>query len=325
MPRWRAGADPGEDVQVDPPSVQLILEEFFIERAIRSGLDHEGVAGLEQIQRGHQLGTLTAGACRLDDDLAAVGGGEHVELGLVVLDRSPPRACCQRLSYPSSPPSDPASAEAGCETPAVSRWRGAARAHRPSGDRSSDGPRGEEVMAVDPTVPGGAGVLLYDTAGLIEGVGGVLIRVDSDHVDVALVTPWPPTLTDSTPFAVAVMVSPEPEWRKPGTVEVFQLEGAQDGTNVAAVILPGPLIPSAVGLPLTSAYLKSALPLSGNLQKTLDIAFERGFRKDHPATLNGVATSAPAGSVQAPEQPIKVTLGDAAKVINGLCRIFHWD
>lgn len=49
-------------------------------------VDHEGVAGLEQIHRGHQLGTLAAGAGCLDDDFAAVGGGERVELGLVVLD-----------------------------------------------------------------------------------------------------------------------------------------------------------------------------------------------------------------------------------------------
>jgi len=179
-------------------------------------------------------------------------------------------------------------------------------------------------MAVDPTVPGGAGVLLYDAAGLIEGVGGVLIHVVSDDVDVALVTPWPPTLTESTPFSVAVTASPEPVWREPATVEVFGLEGAQEDTNVAAVILPGPLIPSAVTPTVPKAYLESELPLSGNLQETLGIAFERGFRKDDPATLTGVATSAPADRVQRPAT-FTVTPGDAPTVIDGLCRIFHWD
>jgi hypothetical protein len=85
-----AGADPGEDVQVDPPGVQLILEEYeeFFHRASDpvGFVDHKGVAGLKQIQRGHQLGTLAAGTGCLDNDLAAVGGGERVELGLVVLD-----------------------------------------------------------------------------------------------------------------------------------------------------------------------------------------------------------------------------------------------
>lgn len=179
-------------------------------------------------------------------------------------------------------------------------------------------------MAVDPTVPGSAGVLLYDTAGLVEGVGGVLIHVVSDDVDVALVTPWPPTLTESTPFSVAVMASPEPVWREPGTVEVFRLEGAQEDTNVAALILSGPRIRSAVTPTVPRAYLESELPLSGNLQETLGIAFESGFGKDDPATLTGLATSPPADRVQEPAT-FTVTVGNAPTVIEGLCRIFHWD
>ncbi|WUU22113.1 hypothetical protein OHA10_37075 [Kribbella sp. NBC_00662] len=46
-----AGADPGEDVQVDRPGVQLVFEEYeeFFHRA-RDPVgfaDHEGVAGLD--------------------------------------------------------------------------------------------------------------------------------------------------------------------------------------------------------------------------------------------------------------------------------------
>jgi hypothetical protein len=86
-----AGADAGEDVQVDSAGVQLVLEENeeFLHRArdpVRL-VDHQRVTGLELVQGGVQLGSLPAGAGGLDDHLPTKRGGERVELRLVILRR----------------------------------------------------------------------------------------------------------------------------------------------------------------------------------------------------------------------------------------------
>ncbi len=78
------GADAGEDVQVDLAGVQLVLqqdEEFFHRAGDPVGfVDHQGVAGLEYGERLAQLGPVGAGAGGLDDDVAAVCGGQRVQL-----------------------------------------------------------------------------------------------------------------------------------------------------------------------------------------------------------------------------------------------------
>ena len=78
------GAGAGGDVQVDLTGVQLVLqqhEEFFHRAGDPVGLvDHQGVAGLEHGEGLAQLGPIGAGAGGLDDDVAAVCGGQRVQL-----------------------------------------------------------------------------------------------------------------------------------------------------------------------------------------------------------------------------------------------------
>ena len=83
------GADAGQDVQVDPAGVQLVLQqhEQFLHGPgdpVRL-VDHQRVAGLQLAQGLAQLGPVAAGAGGLHDDLPAVRRGQRVELGLVFL------------------------------------------------------------------------------------------------------------------------------------------------------------------------------------------------------------------------------------------------
>jgi hypothetical protein len=81
-------ADAGQDVQVDAAGVQLVFqqdEQFLHRPGDPVGLvDHQDVARSQSAQRGLQFRAGIAGAAGLDHDLAAVRGGQGIELGLVV-------------------------------------------------------------------------------------------------------------------------------------------------------------------------------------------------------------------------------------------------
>jgi hypothetical protein len=200
--------------------------------------------------------------------------------------------------------------------------------------------KGRKFMAVDPTVPDGARVFLYTPAGLVEGVSGVLIRVEEKDrsltesgdeegpVGIALVAPWPDSLTYSTRFAVAVVAGPRPTWHKPETVEIFRLEGAPEESNVAAVVLAGPPDSSAVSPTVGRANVRSALDNSGNLRQSIGTFVGPEFLRNDPPPTTGAATSAStADRTQNTAQPswFRATLGTVPTVTDGLCRIFHWD
>ena len=78
-----AGADAGEDLQVDLPGVQFVLqedEEFLHGAGDPVGLvDDQGVPGLEGGECGVESGPGAAGAGGFDDHLAATGHGQGVD------------------------------------------------------------------------------------------------------------------------------------------------------------------------------------------------------------------------------------------------------
>lgn len=194
-------------------------------------------------------------------------------------------------------------------------------------------------MAVDPTVLGGARVLLYDSAGLVEGIGGVLIGVAGNDrslttsgakggpVGIPLVAPWLSTLNDSKGFAVALIAGPQPAWYRPETVEIFRLEGASEDSSVAAIVLAEvPSVESVTPSPGSGA-LRAAFEASGDLRQSIGGFIGPEFAKNDltPPTEASVS-AATASRVEATRKPeIRTTLGTAPTVTEGLCRIFHWD
>jgi hypothetical protein len=83
------GADAGQNVQVDAAGVQVVFQQHqqLLHRPRQSVrlVDSERVAWVQVGQRAAQLRPGVAGAGGLDHDFPAVGGGQRVELRLVVL------------------------------------------------------------------------------------------------------------------------------------------------------------------------------------------------------------------------------------------------
>ena len=90
--RCSTGADPSQDMQVDVLGMQIVFQQhqqlFHRPSNPVRFIDHQGVAGLERVQRGTQLGPLTPSARGLHDHLATPRIGERVELHLMILGRS---------------------------------------------------------------------------------------------------------------------------------------------------------------------------------------------------------------------------------------------